>query len=123
MKHIRTLLCIEAIAFGAAALVHAGILTGGYQHREAAIAEGVIAGVLTLGLVVSVMNPRSGRGAGLAVQGFALLGTLVGIFTIVIGIGPQSRFDVALHTGFVVLLVTGLTVAARHRVHSDNHSL
>jgi hypothetical protein len=112
MKRIHMFLCIEAIAFGSAALVHAGTLMGGHQHREAAIAERVIAGVLTIGLVVSVMSPRSGRAAGLAVQGFALLGTLVGIFTIVIGIGPQSRFDVALHAGFVVLLITGLTVAA-----------
>jgi hypothetical protein len=123
MKHIRTFLCIEAIAFGTAALIHAGILTGGYQHREAAIAESVIAGVLTLGLIVSVMSPGSGRAAGLAVQGFALLGTLVGIFTIVIGIGPQSTFDVALHAGFVALLITGLTVAVRYRAHSDNHNL
>jgi ABC-type uncharacterized transport system permease subunit len=115
MKHIRTFLCVEAIAFGTAALVHAGLLTDGYQHREAAIAESVIAGVLTLGLVLSVMSPRSGRAAGLAVQGFALLGTFVGIFTIAIGIGPQSRFDVALHAGFVALLITGLIVAARRR--------
>jgi hypothetical protein len=122
MKHIRTFLCIEAIAFGTAALVHTGMLIVGYQHREAAIAESVIAGVLTLGLVVSVMRPRSGRAAGLAVQGFALLGTLVGIFMIVIGVGPQSRFDVALHAGFVVLLITGLTVASRHRAHRDNHN-
>jgi hypothetical protein len=49
----------------------------------------------------------------LAAQGFALLGTLVGILTIVIGIGPQSGFDVALHAGFVALLITGLTVGTR----------
>jgi ABC-type uncharacterized transport system permease subunit len=115
MKHIRTFLCVEAIAFGTAALVHAGTLTDGYQHREAAIAESVIASVLTLGLMASVMSPRSGRAAGLAAQGFALLGTFVGIFTIAIGIGPQSRFDVALHAGFVALLITGLIIAARRR--------
>ena len=123
MKQIRTFLAIEAIAFGAAALVHAGRLTGGYQHREAAIAESVIAGVLTLVLVVSVTSPRSGRAAGLAVQGFALLGTLVGIVTIVIGIGPQSSFDVALHAGFVALLITGLIVAARFRTQPDTHNI
>jgi ABC-type uncharacterized transport system permease subunit len=123
VKQIRTFLCIEAAAFGAAALVHAGMLTGGYQHRAAAIAESVIAGVLTLGLMMSLMSPRSNRAAGLAVQGFALLGTLVGIFTIAIGIGPQSGFDVALHAGFVMLLIAGLTVAARHRAYPDNHTL
>jgi hypothetical protein len=117
MKHVRTLLCIEAIAFGTAALVHAGVVIEGYRHREATIAESVIAGVLTLGLAVSVMSPPSSRAVGLAVQGFALLGTLVGIFTIAIGIGPQSRFDVALHVGFVVLLIAGLAIVARRRAH------
>jgi hypothetical protein len=32
-----------------------------------------------------------------------------------IGIGPQSAFDAALHAGFVALLITGLTVVARAR--------
>src|SRR5687768_13462385 len=100
MHHVRTFLGIEAMAFGAAALVHAGVLTAGYQHREATIAEGVIAGVLTLGLVVSVLRPYWRRAVGLAAQGFALLGTFVGIFTMAIGVGPQSGFDVALHIGF-----------------------
>jgi ABC-type amino acid transport substrate-binding protein len=122
MKHTRTFLFIEAFAFGTAALVHAGMLTDGYRHHEAMIAESVIAGVLTLGLAVSVLSPRSGRAVGLAVQGFALLGTLVGVFTIVIGIGPQSRFDVALHAGLIALLITGLTVVARRRAHiAPNH--
>jgi hypothetical protein len=117
MKHVRTFLGIEAIAFGIAALVHAGVLTDGYQHREALIAESVIAGVLMIGLMVTVMNPRSSRAVGLTVQGFALLGTLVGIFTMAIGVGPQSRFDVALHTGFVTLLIAGLVIVARRRAH------
>jgi hypothetical protein len=32
-----------------------------------------------------------------------------------IGVGPQSVFDVALHAGFVTLLIAGLIVAARSR--------
>lgn len=121
MKHVRIFLGIEAIAFGIAALVHMGVLTDGYQHREAAIAESVIAGVLTLGLVATVVNPRASRAVGLTVQAFALLGTLVGIFTMAIGVGPQSRFDVALHTGFVTLLIAGLVVVARRRAHAAAH--
>jgi len=76
--------------------------------------------VLTLGLVVSMMRPRASRVAGLAAQGFALLGTLVGITTIIIGVGPQSAFDVALHVGFVTLLVAGLVIVARRPSNSPN---
>lgn len=118
MKQVRTFLAFEAFAFGTAALIHAGLLIDGYQHREATIAESVIAGVLALGLLVTVMHPRSSRAVSLTVQGFALLGTLVGIFTIVIGVGPQSRLDVALHTGFVTLLTAGLVVVARGRARA-----
>jgi hypothetical protein len=110
---VRTFLGGEAIAFAIAALVHAGVVIGGYQHREARIAESVIAGVLTLGLLVSLMHPRASRVAGFAAQGFALLGTLVGITMIIIGVGPQTAFDVTLHVGFVTLLVAGLVIVAR----------
>jgi hypothetical protein len=113
MESIRTFLGVEAAAFGLAALVHTGMLLGGYQHREAAIAESVIAAVLVLGLIASVLRPRLSRLAGLGAQGFALLGTLVGLFTIAVGVGPQSRFDVVLHLGFVTVLIAGLVVSAR----------
>jgi len=113
VKQVQALLLIEAMAFGGAALVHAGLLAEEYQHREATMAESVLAAVLALGLLASLLTPASSRPIGLTVQGFALLGTLVGIFTMAIGIGPRSGFDVALHAGFVALLVTGLTVVAR----------
>jgi hypothetical protein len=115
MKHLQRFLGVETIAFAAASLVHAGILIDGYQHRQAEIAEGVIAGVLMLGLAVSLVRPRASRAAALGAQGFALLGTLVGITMISIGVGPQSAFDVALHVCFVTLLVAGLVAAARSR--------
>lgn len=51
--------------------------------------------------------------AGLAGQGFALLGTLVGILTMVVGVGPQSTPDVIYHLGMVALLGWGLATAAR----------
>jgi hypothetical protein len=106
-------LSVQAAAFAAAALIHAGIPVDGYRHREAMIAEGVIAVVLTVGLVTAMINPGRSRVFSLAAQGFALLGTLVGIFTMVIGIGPQSTFDVMLHAAFIALLITGLVVTAR----------
>jgi hypothetical protein len=62
----------------------------GYEHRQARIAESVIAAVLLAGLAWSWLRPAWTRRTGLAVQGFALLGTLVGAFTIAIGIGAQD---------------------------------
>src|SRR5215207_7573681 len=113
MTHLRMFLGGEAIAFAIAALVHAGVVIDGYQHREARIAESVIAGVLTLGFVVSTMRPQASRTTGLAAQGFALLGTLVGITTIIIGVGPRTVPDVAYHVAIVVVLVWGLMFAKR----------
>lgn len=113
MRQFHTLLGVQAAAFGLAALLHSGVLVDGYRHREATIAESVIAGVLALGAVTALVRPAWSRAAALAVQAFALLGTCVGVVTMAIGIGPQSRFDVALHAGFVALLVTGLVMVAR----------
>jgi uncharacterized membrane protein YjjP (DUF1212 family) len=51
----------------------------------------------------------------LAAQGFAILGTLVGLFTIAIGIGPRTVPDLVFHAGIVVVLVWGLIVTTRAR--------
>ena len=90
MSTIRRYLTVEALAFFAAALVHSGYLVPGYQHRAARIAETVLALALVAGLAVGLARPALARTAGLAAQGFALLGTLVGIFTMIVGVGPQS---------------------------------
>lgn len=86
----KLLLAFQAILFAAASLVHAGVLLSGYEHSRAATAEGVIALVLLAGLVGSLVRPASARTIALAAQGFALLGTLVGAFTIAVGVGPQT---------------------------------
>src|SRR5262249_2623128 len=70
---VRWFLAVEAAVFGGAALVHAGVLVGGYEHAAARTAESVIALVLLVGLAASVLAPGSSRGIGLGVQGFALL--------------------------------------------------
>jgi hypothetical protein len=98
-----------------AVLVHLGVWLDGYAHREAAIAERVLALVLLSGLAATVLVPRASRGIGIAVQGFALLGTCVGIFTMIIGVGPRTLLDVAIHVALVAVLVTGLIVTVRHR--------
>jgi uncharacterized membrane protein YqgA involved in biofilm formation len=110
---IRLFLLFEGASFAIAGLIHRGVLVDGYRHREAAIAEGVIAVVLLVGLGLTWAWPARTRPIGLAAQAFALLGTLVGVFTIAIGVGPRTVPDIAYHLAIVVALVWGLVVAAR----------
>jgi hypothetical protein len=116
VKTIRLFMLVEAATFMAAASIHAGLLIDGYEHREARIAETIIALVLFAGAALTWLRPELARAAGVAAQGFALLGTLVGIFTIAIGIGPRSSLDIVYHIGIVVVLVWGLSAARRARV-------
>jgi hypothetical protein len=110
---LRWFLTADALTFVAASLVHAGVLLRGLEHPQARIAESVIAAVLLAGLVGTLVAPASSRAIGLWAQGFALLGTMVGLFTIAIGVGPRTAFDLTLHAGMVALLVAGLVVTAR----------
>lgn len=107
------ILAVEILLFAGAALVHAGVLIGGHEHGQARTAEGVIAAVLALGLVICLLRPAAARTTALVVQGFALLGTLVGVFTIAVGIGPQTLADNAFHGLLLVVLVVGLVTAWR----------
>jgi len=113
MRTIRLFLFLEAATFIIASLIHSGRLIQGYEHPQARIAEGVIAIVLLGGLALTWIRPMSVRAVGLAAQGFALLGTLVGAFTIAIGVGPRTPPDIAYHIAILVALVLGLRVAAR----------
>jgi hypothetical protein len=65
---IRLFVSFESTAFVTAAL----ILTNGYEHPKAGVAENVIAVVLLVGLALTWMRPRASRRIGLAAQGFAL---------------------------------------------------
>ena len=103
----------EGATFIAAALTHFGVLMHGYEHRAAGTAETVIGIVLLIGLALSSIFPRSIRGIGLAAQAFALFGTLVGIYTIIIGVGPRTIPDITYHGVIVIVLVCGLIVAFR----------
>ena len=107
---------VEAATFLVAAAIHGGLLIAGYEHREARIAETVIALVLLAGATLTWIRPASARAIGLAAQGFALVGTLVGIFTIVVGIGPRSALDIVYHVAIVGVLVWGLAEAWRARI-------
>jgi hypothetical protein len=113
MGTIRRFLIVEALAFFVAALIHAGYLVPGYEHRAARTAESVLGFALVAGLATSLLRPALTRPAGITAQGFALLGTMVGIFTMVVGVGPQSLPDVIYHLAMVALLAWGLATAAR----------
>ena len=112
-RTIRLFMLVEAASFTAASLVHSGVWITSYEHAQASLAEGVIAAVLFAGLGFSLVRQDWTRPVGLAAQGFALLGTLVGLFTIAIGVGPRTVPDLAYHALIVVVLVWGLIVAAR----------
>jgi hypothetical protein len=113
VRTVRLFLVVETFAFLTAASVHFGLLFHGYEHSKAGTAEGVIGGALFLALLLAAIRPASTRAIGLAAQGFALIGTLVGIFTIAIGIGPRTAPDLTFHLGIVIVLVFGLVTAAR----------
>jgi hypothetical protein len=112
---IRLFMLFEAASFVAAALVHSSVLIAGYQHPEASTAEGIIAIMLLVGVALTWIRPAWMRQVGLTAQGLALLGTLIGVFTIAVGVGPRTVPDVAYHIGIVIVLMWGLIVAARAR--------
>ena len=115
---IRLFLFLEGVSFSAAALTHFGMLVSGYEHPKARTAETVIAIVLFVGLMLTWIFPQLTRRIGVIVQGFALLGTLVGVFTIAIGVGPRTALDIAYHISIVIVLVLGLVFAGRARINA-----
>ena len=116
LQRTRLLLLVEGATFLVAASVHAGLLVSGYEHPEAQTAETVIAVALLGGAGLTLLWPTAARSIGLAVQGFALLGTCVGIAMVAIGVGPRTVPDVIYHAGILTMLVYGLVVTARARM-------
>ena len=108
---IRLFLLVEAAAFILAALIHVGFFISGYEHRQARVAESVIGGVLFGGLLLSLFMPGWTRNVGIVVQLVALLGTMVGIFTIIVGVGPRTTPDIIYHIAITVVLAAGIAVA------------
>ena len=115
-RTIRLFLLLEAAAFVAAASVHFSLVIAGYEHRKAGVAESVIAAVLILALAVTSLGRTWTRRVGLAAQAFALVGTLIGVFTIMIGVGPRTLPEVAYHFAIMAVLIWGLVVAVRARL-------
>jgi hypothetical protein len=110
---VAAFLWAEVVTLSAASLVHSGLLINGYAHAQARTAEAVIALVLLLALGTSAFLPGAARQLALAAQAFALLGTLLGVFMIFIGIGPQSLPDLVYHFLLVALLLAGMSAASK----------
>lgn len=115
MTKLRLIMSIEAAIFLVGALVHSGLLIGGYEHAKARVAEAVIVAVLLAGVGWSWVRPIRSRRAALASQGFALAGTAVGLFTIAVGVGPRTALDLVYHAIILMVLTAGLLVALRAR--------
>src|SRR5438105_7428849 len=112
---IRTFLLVESATFLSAAAFHFGVFLPGFAHGGAAAAESVIASVLLGGLLATWIRPRTVRGIALTVQGFALIGTVVGLFTLAMGIGPRTVPDIVIRAVMVMELVWCLVVAGTAR--------
>ncbi len=111
IDRLRGLLAFQAMTYLVASLIHASVLLDGYEHRDASIAEGVIAMALFAGLLVSLARPARTRDAALGAQGFALALTCVGLFTIAVGVGPRTVPDVVYHLCIVAILIWGMREA------------
>jgi hypothetical protein len=113
LQTIRTFLLVEGVAYALAGSTHFGLLLKGHEHRQAAIAESLIAAVLLIGFALTFALASQARTIGLAAQGFALALTLVGAFTIAIGVGPRTVGDIVFHGTVIVALIVGLVAVAR----------
>ena len=109
---VRLLLSLEGSAFALASVIHSGRVLQGYAHLQARNAEAVIAVVLFGALVLTWIRPSWFRRISLYAQAFALGGTMVGILTIIVGVGPRTTPDVIYHVAIVLLLAWGLRLSS-----------
>ncbi len=108
---IQLFLIVQSAVFAFAASAHFGVFSD-MDDPGAAIAETVIAVVLLAGLALTFTRAADVRSIALAAQGFALLGTLIGV-TLVFTVGPRETFDVVVHLVMLALLTAGLAVTYR----------
>ena len=111
-RAVRWFLLIEGVSFVLAAVVHSGLLIEARLDPSVARSEGVIAIVLLGALGLASRLPERTRPLGLAAQGWALAGALIGTYrTAILGLGTVP--DVVYHLTLLVVLASGLVVAAR----------
>jgi hypothetical protein len=112
---IRLFLLVEAATFIVAAAAHFGVAITGYEDPAAAVAESAISVVLLSGYAATWIRPAKVAVIGIASQAFAFVFTLVGVFTIAIGIGPSTVPDIVYHLAIVAVMAWGIAVANRAR--------
>lgn len=110
---VRAFLLIEAVAFLVAGAIHSGAFVAIDTHYQAATAESIIGVVLLIGFGLSWVWSAQTRLIGLLAQAFATMGTMVGLFTIAVGVGPRSVGDIAFHLAILAVLGWGLVATAR----------
>jgi hypothetical protein len=113
--NIAWFLIVEVAWFALASLAHSGVLLSGQENHSAKFAEVAIATFLGAGLIAGLAQPHHMRSIALAVQGFALVGVLVGFMLVASGVGPQTAFDLILHGTAFVLLLLGFILTLRSR--------
>ncbi len=111
VQRIQVFLLAEGLAFSLAALLHVGLPTEGYEQREAIIFESMLGGFLFLGYLVTRFNPSWTRRTGIAIQGMALLGTVIGRFSIITGHGSWTIVDLVFYRAITAVLLWGLVLA------------
>ncbi len=110
---VRVFLLIEAVVFIIAGAIHSGMFVAVDTHYQAAIAESLIGIVLLVSFGLTWLWPAGIRLIGLLAQAFAAFGTMVGLFTIAVGVGPRSVGDIAFHLAILAVLGWGLVATAR----------
>ncbi len=105
---IRLFLILQSVLFLGAASLHFGFFGKGYEHTKARIAETIIGLVLVTGFILTLFSPDNQQVIARTVQAFALFGTCIGIFTIIVGVGPRTRIDIILHLCMITLLIWGI---------------
>jgi hypothetical protein len=112
MGLLRPLMALEAAAFAAAALVHSGVIIGGFEDPAAATAESIIGLVLVGGAKLAWSRPAWTRRIAVSAQSFALVGSIIGLYLNLV-VGPGTVPDLVFHAGIVITLVIGLVLAVR----------
>jgi hypothetical protein len=119
---VAVLILVVAGSLAVASALHLSGLVDGrastFDPDAAGVAEAVIGAILVVGAVVMLRSPRRARSAGLAVNGFALVGFLIGISqTAVGGCAP----DIAYHATVIPILLYIMVVLLRRSSTEPNH--